>query len=73
MKTVTLTVYRWDDDLPLPGEFVKAPRGRTAFMVVAIKRSRPGSRAIAKLICERWPAGSLPRDARVHGWEWAKR
>lgn len=73
MRTVTLTVNHWDGDLPLPGEFLKAARGRTAYMVVMIKRLKPGSKAVAKLICERYPATALPADARVYGWEWAKR
>lgn len=73
MSTCLLTVNHWDGPLPLPGEFVMAPKGRTAFMVVRVDVARPGRKHVAKFSCERWPAASLPPDARVHPWEWARR
>ena len=73
MKSATLTVNSWEGDLPLPGEFVKSARGRTAFMILMVKPSRPGSKTVGKFICERYPASALPADARVHEWVWSKR
>lgn len=69
----SLTVLSWEGDLPLPGHYVKAQRGRTAFLIVEVKRARPGARHVARFICERERPDRLRPDAVVHPWWWAAR
>lgn len=70
----TLTALTWDGPLPLPGEHVKAPRGRTAFLIVRVDRARsPGLKHVAKFRCERRAASSLTDRDVVHAWYWSRR
>lgn len=69
----TLTVLNWDGPLPLPGEHVKSPRGRTAFLIVRVDRARPGLKHVAKFRCERKPATMLTERDVVHEWQWIGR
>lgn len=73
MKAPVLTVNHWDGDFPLPGEFIKSARGRTAFLILEVRKAKPGLRHVAKFVCERHPAATLQPDSRVHGWVWSKR
>lgn len=69
----TLTVTHWTGDAPLPGEYIKSERGRTAFLIVEVRRSREGARSWGRFICERQTAASLRPDAVVHPWVWSAR
>lgn len=69
----TLTVTRWEGYLPLPGHYVQAERGRTAFLIVEVVLPRRPCRHFARFRCERASPASLPADAIVHTWVWAKR
>lgn len=69
----TLTVNSWSGDLPLPGQYVMAKRGRTAFRVIGVKLPSANARYRCKLICERERRESVRDDAIVWRWEWAKR
>ena len=69
----TLTVTHWDGDPPLPGQYIKSERGRTAFLIVEVRRSREGARSFGRFVCERQRADSLHPDAIVHPWVWSKR
>lgn len=69
----TLTVNSWRGDLPLPGQYLKAARGRTAFLIVEIVPAKPGARYRCKLRCERERPDRLHEGAVVWPWIWAKR
>lgn len=69
----TLTATHWDGDLPLPGQYVKSVRGRTAFLIVEIKPAPASARYAAKFICERHRAERLGVQDVVHAWQWASR
>jgi hypothetical protein len=69
----TLTAVHWEGDLPLPGQYVKAARGRTAFMLVEIIKAKPGLRHVARFRCERRRAVDLTEADIVHAWEWSRR
>jgi len=71
--TVTLTALEWDGDLPMPGQYLKAARGRTAFMILDIRKPSAGAKYVARFVCEREPVAALPADAVVYHWEWARR
>lgn len=73
MKSVTLTALNWHGDLPLPGQYLKAARGRTAYLILAVKLPRAGARYIARFVCERERPDRLRSDAVVYGWQWAGR
>lgn len=68
-----LTANSWGGDFPLPGEFVKSARGRTAFMILEVRKAPASAKYAAKFVCERHPVATLPADARVHPWKWASR
>ena len=71
---VSLTAVNWDGPLPLPSHYVKAERGRTAFLIVEVLRpKKAGARYAARFMCERTSATALPVGAVVHGWRWAGR
>ncbi len=69
----TLTVTHWAGALPLPGQYVKSARGRTAFLIVEVIRPKKSKRLVAKFRCERHPAIGLSSEAIIHHWQWAKR
>jgi len=66
----------WIGDPPRPGEFLKAPRGRTAYEITAIRKvSRAGLGTGPRyvLTVERWNPGDVPIGATVHEWIWDRR
>lgn len=70
----TLTVLSWNGaDLPMIGHYVKAARGRTAFLIVEVRRPKKPCGYVARFVCERHSPASLPKNAVVHGWQWSKR
>lgn len=70
----TLTMTSWRGELPVPGHYVKAPRGRTAFLIVEVRQPiRAGARYAARFICERANPARLPADAVVHPFYWNPR
>lgn len=69
----TLTVLHWEGEPLMLGHYLKAPRGRTAFLIVDIKRARPGLSYVAKVRCERHDPNTLGPDAIIHAWYWSKR
>lgn len=73
MKLAMLTVLHWAGELPLLGQYVKAERGRTAFLIVEILRPKKPCGYVARFRCERHSPVSLPKGAVVHGWQWSKR
>jgi len=48
--TVTLTALEWDGDLPMPGQYLKAARGRTAFMILDIRKPSAGAKYVARFV-----------------------
>lgn len=65
---------RWTGPLPSPGQFLKAPRGRTAYEFVSarpIMSRRKGRRFVFTVV--RHPASCVPEGATVHDWFWDKR
>jgi hypothetical protein len=75
--------FRWDGELPRAGDFLKAPRGRTAYEITAIKlgdrgtdqageRVRPQAFSGVFTVC-RWEPKEVPSHARIHPWQWDKR
>lgn len=72
MSTPSLR-FRWEGELPRVGQFLKAPRGRTAYEIVAI-RSRPGDHGdVGTFKVARWTPSEVPPEATVHPWQWDKR
>lgn len=70
----TLTALSWEGDLPLPGHVVKAQNGRTAYIVMEVRRPvKPGARYAARFVCERMPAHRVPHGAVIHPWRWSGR
>lgn len=69
----TLTVMSWGGPMPLPGEYVKSQKGRTAFLIVSVDLAKPGLGYVAKFRCERKPAISLTPSDVAHPWKWSKR
>lgn len=69
----TLTVLHWEGDLPVPGQYVKADRGRTAFLIVEVVKPKRPCRYVARFRCERHSPGGVPAGAVVHPWRWATR
>lgn len=69
----TLTVLHWEGDLPVPGQYVKAERGRTAFLIVEVVLPKRSCGYVARFRCERTSPASLPAGAVVHPWRWAAR
>ncbi len=69
----TLTVNSWGGELPVPGQYVKSARGRTAFLIVQVKPAPPSAKYRAKFVCERERPENLRPDAIVHPWRWARR
>lgn len=72
-KPCILTVLSWEGDGPLPGQYVKAPRGRTAYLIVEVRRPGPRAKHVARLVCERENPSRLRPDDVVHPWRWAGR
>lgn len=70
---VTLTVNSWAGPLPTPGTYLKAPRGRTAYEVLAFLPARAGARTLGRLRCRRVVPSEVPEGATVFGWQWARR
>lgn len=77
MSTCKLTA-RWTPmrGPPMPGQFLKAPKGRTAYEIVAVRKikqtaDRNGNRYM--LTCARWNPNDVPPGATVHTWHWDKR
>lgn len=73
MKPCVLTAVSWDGDLPLPGQWIRAPRGRTAYMILEVKRPTGSATYAAKLVCERHPHSAPRFEDTVYGWQWTKR
>lgn len=74
MKPVTLTVLNWKKDLPMPGHYIASARGRTAYLVLEVRRPTRPCKYVAKLICERRGRSDLAEPgAIVHGWKWSRR
>lgn len=73
MKPVTLTVLDWPGILPMIGEYLKAPRGRTAYLIIEVIKPRDGAKYVARLLCQRENPDKLPNGAVVWGWRWSKR
>lgn len=69
----TLTALSWYGDLPLPGQYVKAARGRTAFLIVEVRRPKAPCGYVAKFVCERKRPDRVEKNAVVYGWKWSKR
>ena len=63
MRPVTLACLRWSGELPRPGQFLKAPRGRTAFEIVQVIPVRPGAAAVARFRCVRHDPAEVPPAA----------
>lgn len=57
----------------LPGQYVKANRGRTAFLIVEVVRPKSPCGYVARLRCERTNPANLPSEAIVHPWAWSSR
>lgn len=75
MSTCKLTA-RWHGPMPLPGHFLKAPKGRTAYEFVSARRINPrGNRRRYGYVFTvvRHPASSVPAAATVHEWRWDRR
>lgn len=67
---------RWPGiDPPRPGQFLKAPRGRTAYEIVEVRqRKSTGQRNYnLLLICNRWRPADVPEGATIRAWYWDKR
>lgn len=69
----TLTALSWDGDLPRLGEYLMAARGRTAYLIIGIKRPKQPCAHVAKFTVDKIPRGALQPDAVIHGWVWSKR
>lgn len=69
----TLTALSWSGELPAIGHFIKADRGRTAFMIVQVIEPKRPCGYVARFRCERHSPASLPADAIVHPWRWSQR
>ncbi|WP_234053714.1 MULTISPECIES: hypothetical protein [unclassified Xanthobacter] len=70
---VTLTVNGWDGPPPMPGIYLKAPKGRTAYEVLAFWSARAGSKIVGRLRCRRLEPKEIPAGATVIAWYWAQR
>ncbi len=76
--TRKLRVTHWDGRPPKPGEWlaVQGPRARSAFKVLAWRKTRPGDAIVAVVTVERHGKGmldDLPDGTFVHPWQWDKR
>lgn len=69
----TLTALHWGGDPPVPGQYLKAERGRTAFLIVEVVPPRRPCGYAFRLLCERTSPANLPAGAVVHTWRWAAR
>lgn len=67
----TLTVNSWKGDPPLPGQYLKAARGRTAYLIVSVRST--ARKPVSKLVCERERPDRIPAGATVYLWFWSKR
>lgn len=64
----------WSGKPPVPGQYLMAPRGRTAFLIVeVIGPSRPDTKHDFRLRCERRRPSELTPDDVVHSWRWHSR
>ena len=73
MKPCILTALSWEGELPVPGQFLKAVRGRTAFLIIEVRPSPPGAKYVAKLVCERRSPATLHPSDKVFEWRWSSR
>lgn len=74
MKSCVLTALSWAGVDPMPGHYVRAPRGRTAYLILEVRRpKKPEARYAARLTCERRPFDEPGERDVVHGWQWADR
>lgn len=70
----SITAYGWNGELPLPGHYLMSAKGRTAFRVVEIRMPRrPGTRYVARFVCERRPPSVVTAADIVHTWTWFSR
>lgn len=69
----TLTALHWTGELPTPGHYLKAERGRTAFLIVQVLRPKRACGYVARFRCERTRPADLPVNAMVHVWVWGGR
>lgn len=69
--TCTLRISSWDGERPLPGQYLKADRGRTAYLILHLKPGR--NNQLGALFCERLRPDRIPSGAVVHRWVWDKR
>lgn len=71
IRNAILTALHWDGDGPMPGQYLRSPR--SAYLIIEVRRSRPGSKSFGRLVVERLRPHQIPKGAVVHRWEWAKR
>lgn len=79
IKPVTLQA-RWHGPPPALGDYLKAPRGRTAYLIHAIAKIVPrgyGQPMLGhyrlRIKCWRVPPSEVPQGAAVHPWKWDRR
>jgi hypothetical protein len=66
--------FTWNGDVPpRVGFFLKAPRGRTAYEIVAIRIKAQGPPMTGIFTVCRWEPSELPEHAVVCDWRWDRR
>lgn len=68
-----LTAINWEGDLPVPGQYLRARHGRTAYLIVGVTPGPRHAKYRAKLACERRPFDEPGPADKVYGWEWSAR
>lgn len=68
-----LTINSWCGPTPLPGFYLKSARGRTAYEILAFKRSGDGAKSYGRVRVRRLCPSEIPDGATVFEWRWAKR
>jgi len=63
---------RWQGDLPRPGHFMKAERGRKAFEICAIE-PWPDSAYPYRIKVLPWALSEVPDHAVIHPFVWDRR
>lgn len=60
--------------LPRVGDFLKAPRGRTAYRITDMRwGAAPLGGHRGTFYVERWRPADVPPGSTVHTWHWGKR
>lgn len=72
-KPVMLGIHAWSGRPPIAGDFIKAPRGRTAYEVITFVATRPGSQTYGRVQCWRRRPADVPAGATVFSWQWGDR